>query len=84
MCMPASFKEGGSSSRYPQGADEALQQAVRRTSPVVQWLRLHAPNSGGPGLIPDQGTRSYITQLSVCMPLLKRLHMPPLRPGSPK
>ena len=25
---------------------------------VVQWLRLHAPNTGGPGLIPGQGTRS--------------------------
>ena len=22
------------------------------TSLVVQWLRLHAPNAGGPGLIP--------------------------------
>ena len=25
---------------------------------VVQWLRLHAPNAGGPGSIPGQGTRS--------------------------
>ena len=24
---------------------------------MVQWLRLCAPNSGGPGSIPDQGTR---------------------------
>ena len=23
---------------------------------VVQWLRLHAPCAGGPGLVPDQGT----------------------------
>ena len=30
------------------------------TSLVVQWLRLHAPNVGGPGLIPGQGTRSRI------------------------
>ena len=28
------------------------------TSPVVQWLRLRAPNAGGPGSIPGQGTRS--------------------------
>ncbi|TEA30370.1 hypothetical protein DBR06_SOUSAS27510010, partial [Sousa chinensis] len=34
---------------------------------VVQWLRLHAPNSEGTGLIPGQGTRS-------CMPQLKILH----------
>ncbi|TEA32112.1 hypothetical protein DBR06_SOUSAS6610026, partial [Sousa chinensis] len=25
---------------------------------VVQWVRLHAPNAGGPGLIPGRGTRS--------------------------
>ncbi|TEA42709.1 hypothetical protein DBR06_SOUSAS1610227, partial [Sousa chinensis] len=25
---------------------------------VVQWLRLHAPNTGGLGSIPGQGTRS--------------------------
>ena len=25
---------------------------------MVQWLRLHASNAGGPGLIPDQGTRA--------------------------
>ena len=27
------------------------------TSPVLQWLRLHAPNAGGPGSIPGQGTK---------------------------
>ena len=27
---------------------------------VVQWLRLHAPNAGGLGLIPGQGTRSHM------------------------
>ena len=30
---------------------------------VVQWLRLHAPNAGSPGLIPGQGTRSHMLQL---------------------
>ena len=24
---------------------------------MVQWLRLHAPNAGGPGLISGQGTK---------------------------
>ena len=24
---------------------------------VVQWLRLHTPNTGGTGSIPDQGTK---------------------------
>ena len=36
---------------------------------MVEWLRFHAPNSGGPGSIPDLGTRS---------------HMPQMRPGTAK
>ncbi|TEA28979.1 hypothetical protein DBR06_SOUSAS11410018, partial [Sousa chinensis] len=27
---------------------------------VVQWIRLCAPNAGGPGSIPGQGTRSHM------------------------
>ena len=34
-----------------------------RTSPVVQWLRLLAPNAGDQDLIPGRGARSHITQL---------------------
>ena len=30
---------------------------------MVQWLRLHAPNAGGMGSIPGQGTRSHMPQL---------------------
>ena len=30
------------------------------TSLVAQWLRLQAPNAGGPGSIPGQGTRSHM------------------------
>ena len=30
-----------------------------RTSVVVQWLRLHAPDVGSLGSNPDQGTRLY-------------------------
>ena len=33
------------------------------TSWVEQWLRLFAPSAGGPGPIPDQGTRSHTSQL---------------------
>ncbi|TEA11625.1 hypothetical protein DBR06_SOUSAS6910083, partial [Sousa chinensis] len=29
-------------------------------SQVVQWIRLHAPNAGGPGSIPGEGTRSHM------------------------
>ena len=48
-------------------ATDYLQQFPSRsgagTSLVVQWLRLHAPNAGDPGLIPGQGTRSHMPQL---------------------
>ncbi|TEA42643.1 hypothetical protein DBR06_SOUSAS1610145, partial [Sousa chinensis] len=27
---------------------------------VVQWVRLRAPNAGGPGSIPGRGTRSHM------------------------
>ena len=30
------------------------------TSLVVQWVRLHTPNAGGPALIPGWGTRSHM------------------------
>ena len=45
------------------------------TSLVVQWLRLWAPNAGGPGSIPGQGTRSHMPQLRPHMLQLKILHM---------
>ena len=45
-----------------------LKKLKRRTSLVVQWLSLHVPSAGGPGSIPDQGTRSHMPQLRVCMP----------------
>ena len=35
------------------------------TSLVVQWLRLCAPNAGGPGLIPGQGTKYCMPQLKI-------------------
>ena len=47
---------------------EVLQKLVfkkkkykQRISLVVQWLRLHAPNSKGPGLVPAQETRSHMS-----------------------
>ena len=40
---------------------------------VVQWVRLWAPNEGGPGLIPDQGIRPHVPQLRVWVLQLKIL-----------
>ena len=39
-----------------------------KTSQVVLRLSLHAPNVGGPGLIPGQGTMSHKPQLRVHTP----------------
>ncbi|TEA32400.1 hypothetical protein DBR06_SOUSAS4710025, partial [Sousa chinensis] len=41
---------------------------------VVQWLRLHTPNAGGPGSIPGRRTRSHMLQLRVHMPQVKIPH----------
>ena len=43
------------------------------TSLGVQWLRPLAPNAGGLGVIPAQGTRSHMPQLRVSMLRLKIL-----------
>ena len=40
-----------------------LKELTLGPSLVVQWLRLHAPNAGGPGLIPGQETGSHMPQL---------------------
>ncbi|XP_070310792.1 EEF1A lysine methyltransferase 3 isoform X2 [Odocoileus virginianus] len=63
------------------------------TSLVVQWLRLGAPNAGGLGSIPDQGTRSHMPKLRVRRSQLKNLNvatkmeepaMLQVRPGATK
>ena len=38
------------------------QNDFRGISLVVQWLRLHTPNAGGPGSVPGWGTRSHMPQ----------------------
>ena len=35
------------------------------TSLVVQWLRLHTSNTGGPSSSADQGTRAQVPQLKI-------------------
>ena len=44
--------------RCPGRPPNSKQQ--RGTSPVIQWLSLRAPNAGGLGSIPGQGTRSHM------------------------
>ena len=42
---------------------------------VVQWLRLCAASTGGPGSIPGQGTRSHMPQLKIPHAATKNLHV---------
>ena len=41
----------------------SVYRIFKRTSLVVQWLRLHDPNAGGSSSIPGQGTRFHRLQL---------------------
>ena len=51
-----------------------LGKTGKRTSLVVQWLRLHTPNVGGLGSITGQATRPHMLQLRVHVLKLKILH----------
>ena len=61
-CFPAASQRV--SLCYPKG--------LCGLSLVPQWLRLCAPNAGGPALISDQGARSHMLQRRVRMPQLER------------
>ena len=42
-----------------------MKKGKTRSSLVVQWLKLHAPNAGGPGSIPGQGNRPHPLRLKI-------------------
>ena len=53
---------------YSTRLEERLSNLAIRctgTSLVVQWLRCHTPNAGGPESIPGLGTRSHMLQLKI-------------------
>ena len=59
-------RDARASSRVDKGMSGyflSCSKGVKDPTLVVQWLRLQAPNAGGPGLIPGQGTRSHMPQL---------------------
>ena len=53
---------------------------------MVQWLRFHIPNAGDAGLIPAQGSRSYLPQLkdALCYNLVAQRvkHLPAMQETS--
>lgn len=38
---------------------------------MIQWLELYAPNAGGLGSVPGQGTEFHMPQLGASVPQLK-------------
>ena len=74
MCFQGKGRDQKLSKRaFPGGP--VVKNLPCRPSSVVQWLRLHAPNAEGLGLIPDQGTRSHMPQPRVLMSQLKILYV---------
>ena len=49
----------------PDIASIQLKVTIIGTSLVFKWLRLCAPDAGGMGVIPSQGTGSYMLQLKI-------------------
>ena len=56
-CGPEPMLHGTSQSWSLISHPAPAQETPLGTSQVVQWLRLHASNAGGMGLIPGQGTK---------------------------
>ena len=50
---------------YVKQAHTEDKKEVSGTFLAVQWLKLHAPNTGGLGSIPGQETRSHMPQVRV-------------------
>ena len=50
---------------------ELKHKTQSRTSLVVHWLRLRAPNAGGPGSSHGQETRSFMPWLKILQPQLR-------------
>ena len=55
--LPISFYET-TITLIPKPDEDTTKKENYRTCLVVQWVRLHAPNAGGPGSIPHWGTTS--------------------------
>ena len=70
LCNPVDCSPLGSPVSQ-NGSRKCLSEEVRlvATSLVVQWLRLHAANAAGTGLIPDQGAK---TPPAACLKDLKK------------
>ena len=66
LCLPKKRKEKKNQPPnllFTNQPKQVKQVKDEETSPVVQWLRLRAPNAGGLASIPGQGVRACTPQL---------------------
>ena len=63
MLLPTPFSWISGIIGLRHGNNNGNEHIIKWTSQAVQWLRLRAPNAGGPGFIPGRGTRSHMLQL---------------------
>ena len=70
--VPGSFPDPGT--KIPQALRCSKKKKKKRTSLVVQWLRLHVPNAEGLGSISGQRTRSLVAQLKIVYATAKSPH----------
>ena len=81
MTNPASLrnkeKEGKTKGQETEDKGD-LKKDLLWISVVVQWLRLQAPNTGGPGSTPGQGTRFHTPQLKILSAATKSSHATPM------
>ena len=81
-CLPSSALSPASQTSYHNGQTtkewpltliceaarfHASKKLAEGTPRVMQWLRLHTPNTRSPGSIPPHGTRFHMLQLGVHM-----------------
>ena len=71
---PEYLPEIGSRSPYEYKNLQMLNPLDKWHRGTVQWLRLHASNAGGPGLIPGQVTTSHKLQLKTLHVAYKTWH----------
>ena len=72
--MPQGFFEVSKEFQLKFGIWEVCQKYQQEgSSPVIQWLKLCAPNAVGRGSIPDWETRSHMWQLKTRCSQINRL-----------
>ena len=74
MLLPVIHLEGLKPKEIKELWAKIFKKGFTEASLVVQRLGLCTPNTGGPGVIPGQGTGSHMPPLRLLKPQLEILH----------